>query len=212
MKTILCYGDSITWGYIPGNLGRYPFDKRWPSVLQKEIGNQFHVIAEGLRGRYTVHDEPFRVGRNGASLLQPILESHSPVSLLIIFLGTNDVLHHRDLTALDAARGVEVLAKIAQSSETGPSENSPKVLVISPPRISTLSKELAELCHGEPSESEHFSKFFRKMTERRNLFLLDAAEIIEPSTVDGVHLDEDNHAVLGKAIAEEVLGIFKEQA
>lgn len=211
MKTILCYGDSITWGYIPGNLGRYPFDKRWPSVLQKQIGNQFHVMAEGLRGRYTVHDEPFRVGRNGASLLQPILETHSPVNLLIIFLGTNDVLHHCDLTAFDAARGVEVLVKIAQSSETGPSEAPPKVMVISPPRITSLSKELAELCHGEPSESENFSKFFREMTKRRNLFFLDAAEIIKPSAVDGVHLDEDEHAVLGKAIAEEVLGIFNEE-
>ncbi|WP_428357015.1 SGNH/GDSL hydrolase family protein [Methyloprofundus sp.] len=198
MKTILCYGDSNTWGYIPGNNGRYPREKRWPSVLQRMIGAGFYVIEEGLCGRYTVHDEPFRVGRNGAALLQPILETHAPVNLLILFLGTNDLLHHVDITALDAARGIEVLAKIAQSSETGPLGNPPKILIISPPRIRKLSTELSQLCHGEPSKSVDFTQFFREIANERSLFFLDAAEILEPSPLDGVHLDEDAHLVLGR--------------
>jgi len=211
VKTILCYGDSITWGYVPGNLGRYALDRRWPSVLQSEIGYEFHVVAEGLRGRYTVHDEPYRAGRNGASLLQPMLETHSPVDLLIIFLGTNDVLHHAGVSAFDAARGVEVLARIALASETGPSEAAPRVMIISPPRIRTLSNELLELCHGDPSESENFSRYFLQVAEARRLCFLDAAEMVEPSSVDGVHLDEAGHAVLGKAVAREVLKIFGEK-
>ncbi len=208
MRNILCYGDSNTWGYIPGNLGRYPLEKRWPSVLQQVIGNKFYVVAEGLRGRYTVHDEPFRVGRNGAALLQPVLESHAPIDLLIIFLGTNDVLHHADLTAFDAARGVEALIKIAQASETGPSEGPPKLLLISPPRIGSLSDDLNRLCHGDPSKSNEFSSCFREMANSRNLPYLDASKVVEASPVDGVHLDEDGHSVLGKAVAEEVLRIF----
>lgn len=208
MTTILCYGDSITWGYIPGNLGRYALEKRWPTVLQEEIGKEFHVVAEGLCGRYTVHDEPYRVGRNGAALLQPILETHSPVDLLIILLGTNDVLHHAGLSAFDAARGAEVLAKIALASETGPSAAAPKVMIISPPRIRTLSSELLELCHGDPSGSENFSRVFRRLAEARKLFFLDAAAVVEPSRVDGVHLDESGLSALGKAVAGEVLTIF----
>ena len=188
VKTVLCYGDSITWGYIPGNLGRYPLDKRWPSVLQKELGNQFHVVAEGLRGRYTVHDQPFRAGRNGAALLQPILETHSPIDLLIIRLGTNDVLHRADLTAFDAARGVEILARIALASETGPADGAPRVMLIAPPRIRALPDELRELCRGNPSESGHFSRHFREIAARRQLYFLDAAEVAEPGSGDGVHL------------------------
>jgi len=212
VKTILCYGDSITWGYIPGDSGRYPLGKRWPSVLQDEIGHEFQVVAEGLRGRYTVHDEPFRPGLNGAALLEPILETHAPVDLLIIFLGTNDVLHHGDMTACDAARGVEVLARIALASETGPAGRAPGVMLVSPPRIRALSSELAELCHGDPARSAGFSRHYRAVAETRKLFFLDAADIVEPSPVDGVHLDETGHAVLGKAIAGEVLKIFQPQS
>ncbi len=209
MKTILCYGDSITWGYIPGNSGRYPLSQRWPSVLQNELGREYHVVAEGLTGRYTVHEDAFRVGRNGAALLQPILETHSPIDLLIIFLGTNDVLHHAELSALDAARGVEILGKIALASEMGPSGEAPGIMIISPPRIRALSEELSLLCRGDPSKSEEFSTYFKEIAVKRNLFFLDAAEIVEPSTVDGVHLDEKAHALLGKAVAIEVISIFK---
>ncbi len=208
MKTILCYGDSITWGYIPGNLGRYPLNLRWPSVLQNELGREYHVVAEGLTGRYTVHEEPFRTGRNGATLLQPILETHAPIDLLIIFLGTNDVLHHAELTAFDAARGVEILGKIALASETGPSNEAPKIMIISPPRIRALSEELSLLCRGHPSNSEEFNRFFREMADTRNFFFLDASEIVEPSTIDGVHLDEEAHALLGKVVATQVISIF----
>jgi len=209
VKTILCYGDSITWGYIPGNLGRYSLNLRWPSVLQNELGGEYHVVAEGLTGRYTVHEDAFRVGRNGAALLQPILETHAPIDLLIIFLGTNDILHHAELTALDAARGVEMLGKIALASETGPSDEAPEIMIISPPRIRALSEELLLLCRGDPSKSEEFARFFKEIAVTRNFYFLDASEIVEPSTIDGVHLDEKAHALLGKAVATQVIRIVK---
>ena len=208
MKTILCYGDSITWGYIPGSAARFPLEKRWTSLLQHKIGDDYHVIAEGLCGRYTVLDEPYRAGRNGAMLLQPILETHSPVDLLILFLGTNDVLHHPGITAFDAARGAEVLARIALTSETGPAGKAPRVLLISPPRIRELSAQLSESCHGNPSCSDDFSRYFGQIADAHNLYFLDSAEHVEPSAVDGVHLDEHGHAVLGKAITGEVMRIF----
>lgn len=178
-------------------------------VLQEEIGKNFYVVEEGLCGRYTVHDEPYRIGRNGAALLQPILETHAPVYLLILFLGTNDVLHHVDLTAFDTSRGIEVLVKIAESSETGAAEKGPKILLISPPRIRKLSEELLQQCHGDPTKSKGFSKLFRELAKSRKLFFLDAAKIVEPSPVDGVHLDEEGQLLLGKAIGAKVLNIFR---
>ena len=208
MKTILCYGDSITWGYIPGNLGRLPLDQRWPSVLARALGPDYEVITEGLRGRYTVHDEPFRPGRSGADLLQPILESHAPVDLLILLLGTNDVLHFPELTAYDAARGIETLCKLAQASEAGPDGGEPRILLIAPPRIGKLSDELSLMCHGKPEHALDFARHYRSVAGDRGLAFLDAAEVTEPSPVDGVHLDAQGQRRLGEAVARAVLQIF----
>lgn len=85
-------------------------------------------------------------------------------------MGTNDVLHHGDMTASDAARGVEVLARMALASETGPAERAPGVLIISPPRIRMRSPALAELCHGDPERSAGFSRFYREMADARQRF------------------------------------------
>ena len=210
MKTILCYGDSITWGYVPGTGGRYAHDLRWPTVLQRALGNGYQVIAEGLRGRYTVLDEPYRPGRNGAALLQPILESHSPVDLLILFLGTNDVLHHPAVTAADAARGIEILVKMAQTSETGPGDTSPRILVIGPPVIGTLSAELQQMCRGDPALSSGFTKHFRDVAERRGVHFIDGAAVFEPSPVDGVHPDELGQRRLGESVGSVVREIFED--
>lgn len=60
MKTILCYGDSNTWGYVPGSLDfktvyveRYPRTIRWPGLLQQYLGSEYYVVEEGLNGRTT---------------------------------------------------------------------------------------------------------------------------------------------------------------
>jgi lysophospholipase L1-like esterase len=211
MKTILCYGDSITWGYIPGNAGRYAREIRWPNVMQKDLGSGYEIITEGLRGRYTVHDEPYRPGRNGAALLQPILDSHSPVDLLIILLGTNDVLHYPAVTSADAARGIDILIKIAQASETGPNDTSPKILIISPPLIGTLSAELQQLCHGDPAHSAKFAEYFQKIADQRGVYFLDGAGVCAPSPIDGVHLDDAEHRRLGQAVGKVVIRIFESE-
>ncbi|QGP50992.1 hypothetical protein PsalN5692_02465 [Piscirickettsia salmonis] len=55
MKTILCYGDSLTWGYNPENSGRCSFDQRWTGVLQENLGGDYRVIEAGLNGRTTIY-------------------------------------------------------------------------------------------------------------------------------------------------------------
>ena len=94
MKQILCFGDSNTWGLIPKTNQRYPWGVRWTSILDNELNrhfnNEYRVIEEGLCGRTTVFDDPLRDGRNSFKLLPTILESHNPVTDVIIMLGTND--------------------------------------------------------------------------------------------------------------------------
>ena len=136
MKTILCYGDSNTWGYNPDGSGRYPKHIRWTTVLQKELGDSFDVISEGLNGRTTVWDDPVRAlggeHRNGKKYLLPCLNTHKPIDLVILFLGSNDLKPRYNVTSIEIAQGVEMLVNIIKKSDTGPNMTSPEILVIIP--------------------------------------------------------------------------------
>ncbi|PIX76714.1 MAG: arylesterase, partial [bacterium (Candidatus Ratteibacteria) CG_4_10_14_3_um_filter_41_18] len=87
----LCYGDSNTWGYIPATAKRYAVGCRWPGVLQKLLGDSWEVIEEGVNSRTTVFDDPKHIGKNGKTYLVPCLETHNPIDIVILYLGTNDL-------------------------------------------------------------------------------------------------------------------------
>ncbi len=92
MKTILAFGDSLTWGADPVSGMRHPAELRWPNVLQSKLGGGVEVIAEGLGGRTTCYDDHTGPAcRKGAKALQVALGSHMPLDLVIIMLGTNDL-------------------------------------------------------------------------------------------------------------------------
>lgn len=204
MKTILCYGDSNTWGYIPGSGKRHPFDIRWPGVLQARLGNEVRVIEEGLNGRSTVLDEPFRPGRNGAALLPILLESHAPVDILVLMLGSNDLLHYSEVTAHDAARGVSTLVDLARIAHARLALPAPEVVLVSPPLATALSEEMALYCQGNPEKTNEFAEHYRRIADAQKCRFLDAAKVVCPSTIDGIHLDAQAHRRLGTAIAEIV--------
>jgi hypothetical protein len=128
MRTVLCYGDSNTWGYEPATGNRFPEDVRWPGVLARELGNGFRVIEEALNGRTTVREDPVEEYKNGKDYLRPCLESHRPLDLVIIALGVNDLKARFFASASDAADGAGVLVSIAQRSGVGPDEGSPNLL------------------------------------------------------------------------------------
>ena len=74
MSCVLCYGDSNTHGTMPaavlGERRRHPRGQRWPDVLAAALGPQHEVIAEGLPGRTTVHEDAVEGGaRSGVAVL-----------------------------------------------------------------------------------------------------------------------------------------------
>ena len=90
MKHILCYGDSNTHGYIPGG-GRYDDDTRYTGILAKLLGSDYRIIEEGLNSRTSSFDDPFEPYKNGMDCLVPCLDSHKPLDLTILMLGSNDM-------------------------------------------------------------------------------------------------------------------------
>lgn len=209
MKTILCYGDSNTWGYNPDGTGRYPRHIRWTSVLQKELGEDYDVISEGLNGRTTVWDDPVRGEyRNGKKYLLPCLHTHKPIDLVILFLGSNDLKYRFSVTSYEIAQSVEMLTNIIRKSETGPRMGSPEILVIIPPPI-LIPNEIKEFDYLTSEfekavrKSKHFPQAFTAVLKDQ-CHLIDSSKLIKTSEIDGVHLDPESHAVLGKQIAKYI--------
>ena len=126
VRTILCYGDSNTWGSDPETRERFPEDVRWPGVLRKRLDEEYRVIEEGLPGRTTVRDDPIEGGhKNGRTYLMACLESHRPLDLITLMLGTNDLKARFGSSASDIAQGAASLADMMLRSGCGPDCGAP---------------------------------------------------------------------------------------
>jgi lysophospholipase L1-like esterase len=202
-KTILCYGDSNTWGYNPSTGDRYPRDVRWPGVLRRELGTGYWVVEAGLNGRTTVWDDPLEEGRSGKDTLLPVLRMHKPIDLVVIMLGTNDLKARYSAPACDIAAGAGVLVDMVAASDTGPGDSAPRVLLIAPPPFARLG-DFSEMFEGGAAKAAGFSKHFEQVAEERGCHFLDAGQVIVSSSLDGIHLDASEHQKLGQAVAVRV--------
>jgi len=210
MRTILCYGDSNTWGAIPGlDSDRYGRDVRWPGRLQAILGEDFWVVEEGLSGRTTVWDDPIEGGKNGKDYLIPCLESHTPLDLVVLLLGTNDLKKRFSLTAFDIAQGTGTLIRMIQASMTGTEFNSPQILLICPPPLGHFSF-YADMFEGGQEKSKKLAAHYALVADEYGCSFLDAGQVIKSSDLDGIHFEADQHALLAQAVAEIILEIFSE--
>jgi lysophospholipase L1-like esterase len=177
MFEVLCYGDSNTWGFDPASLGRCSRDERWPGVLQKALGDKYHVIEEGLGGRTTVWDDPIEGYKNGKEYLIPCLATHQPLDLAIILLGTNDLKKRFSVTAQDIAFGAGVLVDIVNKSGSGQDLKAPKVLLLVPPPLGKLT-DLNEMFEGGREKSQRFSEHFKNVATTCGCELFDTSTVI----------------------------------
>lgn len=215
MKTILAYGDSLTYGAnpIPGG-PRHAYEDRWPTALEQGLGGAARVIAEGLGGRTTVHDDWFAAAdRNGARVLPTLLESHSPLDLVIIMLGTNDIKPFHGRTAGEAARGMARLAQVVRGHFAGRLMQVPEIILVSPPPI--ILGDFADMMdHFGPQEaiaaSVDFAREYKKRADEQQVHFFDAGTVATTSKADGIHLDPANTRAIGAGLVplvKQVLGL-----
>jgi len=218
MKTILCYGDSNTWGYNPATGARYPLEARWVSVLARELGAGYTVIPEGLNGRTTVWPDPVEGEyKSGKSYLIPCLESHYPIDLVVLMLGTNDLKHRFGLSAWDIARCAGTLAEMILLSDFGPDEGPPELLLVAPPRTCVVGTEFEEpvlsaiegMFEGANEKSADLGRYYRRVADEIGCAFLDASKVIVSSKVDGIHLDASELPKLGQAVAAAVREVLR---
>lgn len=216
MKTIVCYGDSNTWGFMPKVCppiwaeNRYAPDVRWTGVLKHELDDSFKIEEEGLNGRTTYIDDPQDESRNGLKYLNVCMQTKTPVDLVIIMLGTNDVKGFFGLTPLMIARGVGRIVAQILNGAFGPRGNAPEVLIIAPPH---LHENLAHSWPGEEFGTDALFKAaalaeqYQKIANEYSVHFLDAG-CITADPADGVHLSVQGHATLGHMVAEKVRSIL----
>ncbi|HEU5434070.1 MAG TPA: SGNH/GDSL hydrolase family protein [Thermomicrobiales bacterium] len=203
VKTVLCYGDSNTWGYAPATRQRYAPDVRWTGVLANRLGAGYRVIEEGLNGRTTRWDDPIELGRNGLTYLRPCVESHNPIDLMTIMLGTNDLKERFDLSPSDIAQSAAELALEATRYARDAAGQPAQALLVAPPPVARLS-DFDLMFAGSAEKSRQFSHYYGVMAKLEGVPFFDAGSVVVSSDVDGIHFDADQHRQLGEALAVEI--------
>ena len=205
--TVLCFGDSNTWGRSPHSTARHPPDSRWPNVLAAALGPDVHVIAEGLNGRTTVWDDPIEEHRSGKAYLPACLLSHHPLDLVIVMLGTNDLKRRFSVSAFDIGRSVGLLLDMILQSKTGPDGGPPRALLVSPPPVGKLSA-FAEMFEGAAEKCAGLPRYYREHAEARGCAFFDAGSVVRASDADGIHLEAADQVRLGEALTPLVRGLL----
>lgn len=203
MRQILCFGDSNTFGYIPESGRRYPWGVRWTSILNEKLGlENYRVIEEGLCGRTTIFEDPLRAGRRGADIFPTVLETHAPVDLVVLMLGTNDCKTVFTATAEIIGKGIEnLIAQIRVYAKTS------EILLMSPIHLGEqVWKEGydPEFSRASVEVSKGLAEVYQRIAQREQIDFLDASAYAEPSSADQEHLTEEGHALLADAVFQKI--------
>ena len=214
-RTVLCFGDSNTHGTralrFLGDQRRHPKGARWPDVMAKMLGSGWDVIAEGHPGRTTVLDDPIEGNhRNGVRVLRALLESHRPIDLVIIMLGTNDLKARFGMAAADVALGVQRLMVEVSTAACGPGGATPEILIAAPVRV-TETGVFTEIFAGAQEKADALPGHLRHLAERHGVGFVDCNEVARVDPNDGVHLDARAHLSIGQLITGAVLDHLKKK-
>lgn len=207
MRQILCYGDSNTWGLIPGTKERYPWGVRWTSLLQEKLKNKdVRVIEEGLCGRTTIFEDAYRENRNGLRALPLILETHAPIDMAVIMLGTNDCKSIYNVNSYQIAKGLSKC--IDELLKFIPPEN---ILIVSPILLGEkVWKEAFDPEFDKPSvdTSAELKDAYKVIAKEKKIRMIAASDYANPSEADQEHMDTEGHKALAEAIYKEIEGIL----
>lgn len=219
MKTIVCFGDSNTWGFMPKTEGpaitadnRYPWGVRWTSLLQMKLGADYRVAEAGLNGRTTMFNCPMGDHRNGLAAIDTTMLCQMPVDLVTIMLGTNDVKDFFGVTPVVIARGALRLIENIRAGGYGPHGVCPEILLMAPIRLHPdMEKQWLgdEFGHDALKKDADLGRYLEKTAKEAGVHFLNAGEFITAHPADGIHMDENGHALLAEKVYEKITEILK---
>lgn len=219
-KTILCYGDSNTWGYVPNPspttqyMMRYSRNERWTGRLQWLLGENYYVIEEGLNGRTTNLDYYIPPDRNGKTYLHPCIYTHAPIDLVVLALGANDSKVYFRRHPEDICKGLAELVDMIQASLYGTGlVKAPKILIMTAPIILAIAEKFVDenginVFAGADKKSRALVDLYAELAQIKNCYFLDTSKAVRSSEIDGGHYDLDAHKKLAEIIAAKIKTIF----
>jgi lysophospholipase L1-like esterase len=195
LNTVLCYGDSNTWGADPRDISRFPWPVRWPGQLQRLLGANWQVAEAGLSNRTTGFEDPLIAERSGWATLNLALDTHGPLDCVVVMLGTNDAKTRFSHKADHAADAIERICRRVREVGAIP-------VIVAPPPL-TWPIRFSEFDEVRAiSFSQALAPLYAEVAASLACPFLDAGGVIAVSPLDGVHFDETAHAALAKAIAD----------
>jgi len=208
MKNILCFGDSNTWGYDPATKTRFSRDTRWTGLLQKYLGNDYYIVEEGLNGRTTNVDEKeeynlgyFRKNRSSLDLLPAIIESHYPLDLIVVMLGTNDLKSNFNRSSNQIAEDMKLVCQTIINNEYF---NSKSLLLVSPTHIEENSDIILDSFINTNKKAMALASLYENISKELGVEFLDASKIVKTNTIDGIHWDANQHNDFALFIAQYI--------
>jgi len=207
MKQIFVYGDSLTWGIIPGTRRRLPFEQRWPGILETQLqaaGQRVRIIEDCLNGRRTVLEDPTRPGRNGLAGIGQRMEVNSPLAFVILMLGVNDFQSIYQFNAWHSSQGIATIVRAIRAAPIEPGMPVPHVLIISPPPITAPVGDNVNKFLGAEKKCIGIAAAFKSVAEAEGCAFFDAGSVARLSAIDGIHLDAGQQEALGRALTGKV--------
>lgn len=206
MRTVLAFGDSLTWGSRPDSPLRHAHADRWPNRLSDGLAG-IQVISEGLRGRTTCFDQPsYPAQMNGGALLPTLLDSHAPVELVILMLGSNDI--YFGFGPIRAVQGLERLVEMIRHHPLRMGAlPAPDILLTAPPAM--VASDLGDLSEEMIAASRDYPVLVAGLAEQAGCGFFDAGSVAAASPLDGIHLDAPNTRAIGEALIAPVREILR---
>ena len=203
---IVCFGDSNTWGYNPVDGSRHV--NRWTRVLQ-QLRPADEIIEAGLNGRTITAYDDKEPALHGMTALPIVMQSQNPVDIVVVMLGTNELKNYLNYSAKRISEGLEVMVKWLKNPYNWYLSTPPQILLVSPikvhPEIATRPEALySNMGQHAVTQSEYLPMFVEQLAAAYQVAYLDAGTVAEPSVADYIHMDEESHQSLGKAIAERI--------
>ncbi len=213
MKSILCFGDSNTYGVNPEDNSRFPYFERWTGRLQRLLGfEEYHVIEEGYCGRTTCFSDDSDEMRSGIKALDMILKTHSPLDMVVIMLGTNDFKAQFSMNAKVSGYGVKKIVERIKKYSIAEEKKNPKILIVSPIAMGEKIEESRfwEYDNNSRRELEKLSSVLKRVAEETGALFFDASTVASPGP-DQLHMTKESHERLALSLSPLILNYFERE-
>ena len=201
MKTILCYGDSNTFGFNPEDYSRYDKNTRWTGVLQSNLGDKYKVINEGANNRNGFVTNPQGDLYSAQKHYPELISNSENIDIIILAIGTNDLQFLYNANSDDFEHGLENLISI--------SKNKTNDIILIPPVI--LSDNIlngffkTQFDKTSILKSQTVGEIYYKLAKIHNCRIFDINKFTKPSETDGLHYSKESHKLIADNLTEFIL-------